>query len=259
MSYYYHLIENQKFDFSNSYFQINNSGKFDLKADLILPDCTPGIMVIKEGNLIRKHQGKVESFQAGKIYLFGQKTFAAEYIFDQESFQAYGYKLHPGGLYLYFGIKAEELTDSSIILSESELPSLEFPLFPKNPSANHLNDKLVLNLILEIHAKNGDITIQSLAKKFDIGYKRAERLFRQYVGISPKMYARIVRFNFSVKLFNHPLYTLTDIAYQAGYFDQNHFIKETVKFTGYTPSKLLKLKNAGLEKSQLSYLNSRGF
>lgn len=71
--------------------------------------------------------------------------------------------------------------------------------------------------------------------------KQFERLFNELVGANPKEYARIVRFQKSLKLLQH--YTedtnLAQIAYQCGYADQSHFIREFKQFSGYTPLSLL--------------------
>ncbi|HEY5825191.1 MAG TPA: AraC family transcriptional regulator, partial [Cyclobacteriaceae bacterium] len=53
---------------------------------------------------------------------------------------------------------------------------------------------------------------------------------------TPKLYGKINRFQHSLGLINQKDTSLTDIAYEAGYFDQSHFIREFKSFTGVTPS-----------------------
>lgn len=201
------------------------------------------------------------SFTAGEIYLFGQKTQAASYSFAPGLFSAYGYKLNPAGIYAHFGIAAEELTDGYLKIDQHQLPE-EFKEF-NTENDTRKRDGIVPDtlekLLSAIHANKGMVHIQQLTEDHGIGYKRAERLFKLYIGMTPKLYSRIVRFNYCVKLFGHPLYNLTDIAYQSGYFDQNHFIKEAKKFTGHVPSELLNHKNIRLEQQQIAYLDRRGF
>ncbi len=71
--------------------------------------------------------------------------------------------------------------------------------------------------------------------------KQFERLFNELVGANPKEYARVVRFQKSLKLLQH--YSedanLAQLACQCGYADQSHFIREFRRFSGYTPLSLL--------------------
>ena len=108
------------------------------------------------------------------------------------------------------------------------------------------NRLLVRNIIENIHHKKGKVEIANLLSSFQLNYKRLERLFKKYVGISPKIYCRIVRFNST--LFyqaKRPEDNLTQLAYSAGYFDQMHFIKEVKHFTKLTPKAFF---NDGLGK-----------
>ena len=71
--------------------------------------------------------------------------------------------------------------------------------------------------------------------------KQFERLFNELVGANPKEYARIVRFQKSLKLLQHGSEdtSLAQLACQCGYADQSHFIREFRRFSGYTPLSLL--------------------
>jgi AraC-like DNA-binding protein len=56
------------------------------------------------------------------------------------------------------------------------------------------------------------------------------------VGTSPKKFASIVRLKHVIHQYN-PDHSLTELAYEAGFYDQAHFIKEFKLFTGATPEK----------------------
>ena len=85
------------------------------------------------------------------------------------------------------------------------------------------------------------IPVTELASTACLSKKQFERLFNELVGANPKEYARVVRFQKSLKLLQH--YTedanLAQLAYQCGYADQSHFIREFKQFSGYTPLSLL--------------------
>lgn len=67
-------------------------------------------------------------------------------------------------------------------------------------------------------------------------HRTLERYFKEQIGMSPKKYARICRFNRAKSLLDSDL-TLPwpELIHQMGYYDQSHFIKEFQKFSGKTP------------------------
>ena len=75
--------------------------------------------------------------------------------------------------------------------------------------------------------------------------KQFERLFNSLVGINPKEYTRIVRFQKALEQMQHQSGEINQaqVAYASGYADQSHFIREFKKFSGYTPTSLLKVSN----------------
>ncbi|HMQ69627.1 MAG TPA: helix-turn-helix transcriptional regulator [Ignavibacteria bacterium] len=69
----------------------------------------------------------------------------------------------------------------------------------------------------------------------NISSKSLERIYRQYIGLTPKQFINVVRFNYSTKLLFKDNSNLTDIGYRSGYFDQSHFIHSFKKFSGRSP------------------------
>ena len=84
-------------------------------------------------------------------------------------------------------------------------------------------------------------SVTELASTACLGKKQFERLFNELVGANPKEYARIVRFQKSLKLLQHYQEDANQaqLACQCGYADQSHFIREFKQFSGYTPLSLL--------------------
>lgn len=78
--------------------------------------------------------------------------------------------------------------------------------------------------------------IKSLASKYKLTPRYLQKLFLQYTGVTPKLYHKINRFQRSLSLVTKKENSLTSIAYDCGYFDQSHFIREFKSFTGITPS-----------------------
>ncbi|RAJ80011.1 AraC-like DNA-binding protein [Chitinophaga dinghuensis] len=95
-------------------------------------------------------------------------------------------------------------------------------------------DLLILAAIGQIREAGGQLKIRDLATSLHISRDPLEKRFRSMVGTSPKHFAAIVRFRNVISRYK-PNRSLTDLAYEAGYFDQAHFIRDFRLFTGQTP------------------------
>lgn len=68
------------------------------------------------------------------------------------------------------------------------------------------------------------------------------RQFKQYVGLSPKEYLRVVRFRKALRALQQKKYpSLTDLALGLGYYDQSHFIRDFSLFSDYNPGLIHKV------------------
>jgi len=95
-------------------------------------------------------------------------------------------------------------------------------------------DPLVGSALASIRQHSGIVRIKDLAASLYVSQDAFEKKFRSTVGATPKQYASIIRMKDLIR--KYPSYSsLTDAAYEAGYFDQSHFIKDFRLFTGQTP------------------------
>jgi AraC-like DNA-binding protein len=100
-----------------------------------------------------------------------------------------------------------------------------------------LNKLAVVNDIMnELKQPDFFDNIENVASRYGITSRYLQKLFLQYTGLTPKLYSKINRFQRSLQLITQNDTSLTSIAYDSGYFDQSHFIREFKSFTGYTPS-----------------------
>lgn len=99
---------------------------------------------------------------------------------------------------------------------------------------NQQPDKLILTALERIHIEKGMIRIKELANSLYISQDAFEKRFRRVVGVSPKQFSYITRMR-SIVNDGRKSQRLTDIAFDAGYFDQPHFNKDFKLFTGQTP------------------------
>lgn len=83
---------------------------------------------------------------------------------------------------------------------------------------------------------NPSMTVGMMAETACLGTKQFSRVFDTLVGMMPKEYARIVRFQKSMHMLRSRACGLADIAYACGYSDQSHFIREFRQYSGTTPT-----------------------
>lgn len=81
-------------------------------------------------------------------------------------------------------------------------------------------------------------SVDNLAGIACLGKKQFGRLFSEYVGMNPKEYGRIARFQRVLRMLQLGSRDYVGIAYANGYSDQSHFIRDFHQFSGMTPKQL---------------------
>lgn len=95
---------------------------------------------------------------------------------------------------------------------------------------------VVSDVMHELKQEDFFENIETVASRYGITSRYLQKLFLQYTGLTPKLYSKINRFQNSLRRVTKKDTPLTSIAYDCGYFDQSHFIREFKSFTGFTPS-----------------------
>ena len=85
----------------------------------------------------------------------------------------------------------------------------------------------------------GDASVAAVARALGLSERQLERRVLLRIGLPPKRLARLLRFERAVALANATA-SLTETALAAGYADQSHFIREFRRFSGATPSAILR-------------------
>lgn len=169
-------------------------------------------------------------------------------------------RFHPYAGSLFFPTQVSEFTNESIdlydILSresiefyhrlmeqpllEQKVKVLEAFLIDRLVKARRDPDKigLVEGLCNSIGSNHESFDLRRLSAEFGFSERYIQKLFLNYVGITPKSWFSVRRFNKSLGLVRSANMSLTNIAYECGYYDQAHFIKEFKSYTGLTPSQL---------------------
>ena len=96
--------------------------------------------------------------------------------------------------------------------------------------------KRVCHNIQLINQHNGMITPDQLASEACLSRKQHERIFRQMVGLSPKQFLKVIRFQYAIYAHQqYPFESLTELAYRCGYYDQSHMINDFHDLSDITP------------------------
>jgi AraC-like DNA-binding protein len=86
----------------------------------------------------------------------------------------------------------------------------------------------------------GQAKVQGLSKKIGWGERHFARQFNHHIGMTPKVFARVLRFGQAVRqLTREGEARLADVALDCGYYDQAHFTRDFREFAGVTPTELL--------------------
>lgn len=162
------------------------------------------------------------------------------------------------GVSAFFKIAAHELFGSSIPLDNfvrrSELNETEERLAEAVNNSGRISiieqfllaklraaapEPLISKAITAIRQANGMIGIHELTRALGTSQDAFEKKFRSLVGASPKRFATTIRLRNLISRYSGEQ-TLTALSYDAGYFDQSHFIKDFRSFTGQNPQAFFK-------------------
>jgi AraC-like DNA-binding protein len=82
----------------------------------------------------------------------------------------------------------------------------------------------------------GLISVSGLAKRVNLSNRQLERRFLDAVGMTPKRFCRIRRFQRVLQAMEEPGANWADAAVACGYYDQAHLIRDFRRFSGLTPA-----------------------
>jgi AraC-like DNA-binding protein len=183
-----------------------------------------------------------------------------------EPFGIFGAYLYPYAIPLLFGFSAHEATDQMPdmqTLLGQEGRDLEDQMITAPDNSTRVNlitrflekrlthqfshDEPVFSAIQFVIHSCEVINIRQLSSMFCMSERTLERRFKEYAGFSPKLLSRIIRFKAALNNYGNRHKTLTDIAYECGYYDQSHFINDFKAFSGYHPKQYFYGRPEGIE------------
>jgi len=101
-----------------------------------------------------------------------------------------------------------------------------------------------------IQRSGGKIAIEELCKTLNTNIKTLERNFMHIVGIRPKEFSRVIRFNMAFNTINSESFCdINDVVHLCGYYDHSHFHNEFKRFTDLSPLEFFNKSNQDIERS----------
>ncbi|MFD1630072.1 AraC family transcriptional regulator [Pseudopedobacter beijingensis] len=113
-------------------------------------------------------------------------------------------------------------------------------------------ENIVKSTIETLIETNGNTSIKGMLNNDLAKRRQLERTFSKQIGLSPKQLGKVIRLQAALNLLlNQEEDNLTHIAYESGYYDQAHFIRDFKEFIGTNPNVFL--KNEKMALSTLFY------
>lgn len=221
----------------------------------ILPffaDGYPGLMFqeTENGLLVNPHNKLMPL-----LFLYGQTIKPIE-LAIQGSYRLIVFQLYPFVLKSFFNVNPKEINDGCYDLQQVKdnrgidaIHSLQrndsiekrieiitqflFTIFQSKKESLDLKIRDAIQLVLD---SKGQLSIGNLCTELNLTERTLERRFSAEVGVSPKLFSKIIQFQKSFEQLSVKDYSkLTDIVYANGFADQSHFIRVFKAFTGKTP------------------------
>ncbi|MBC7886695.1 MAG: helix-turn-helix transcriptional regulator [Ferruginibacter sp.] len=184
----------------------------------------------------------------------------------RKNFGMFGVYLYPFALPHFFKIPASSLSnempdletllgqagkelEEKIMLAKDNCSRVQLmtSFFEERLAHNNCTHTHLFDAIHYIIQNKGTTKVEELATLNFLSVRQFERNFKSFAGFSPKLYSRIIRFQSAINQYGNKNRTLTQIAYDCGYYDQSHFIHDFKEFSGYHPQQYFSGNAEGVE------------
>lgn len=195
----------------------------------------------------------------GRSAIFAPATQKYSHLMQQKGC-VFGAKFKPGGFYPFikrpvsalrgqplnvasiFDIEAR-LWEESILTTSDERSMVDIAEQYIRPKLPERDERIpMIQRILEHVIEDKEITkVDQICEQFDMNKRTLQRLFEQYVGVSPKWVIKLYRIqNAAETMDRHPDQDWLQLSLDLGYYDQSHFNKDFKSIIGKTPDEYTK-------------------
>jgi AraC-like DNA-binding protein len=183
----------------------------------------------------------------GNVYLVGTMKHFKKFEMKPET-KLVGIRFKPAAFSSFYKFTSlHQITDLTVEFEKKLSPDVKQII---SKSTEYLNQffinklaqpkHILLPVIADIKNHKGQINVNELTKRHFTTTKQLERNFKQYVGISPKEFINLVRFQFVLPVIQNKSSerSLLEIAFEHGYYDHSHLTNEVKRYTGVAPTQL---------------------
>jgi AraC-like DNA-binding protein len=232
----------------------------------VLPTGTMQIII----NLAEDTSRKYDSMDPGRVETHAGAIFSGPHgrfflIDTAEQASVLGVSFTPGGAAPFLGMPASELRDLHVSIEdiwgkdarhlreqllEAEGPArfriLENWLLAQ-ASGRLTQHPAIAYALAEFSGVPDTRSVSDVTDRIGLSSRRFIELFDEEVGLTPKLFCRIRRFQHAIKIAHQTdIVDWADLAAMAGYYDQSHMIRDFQEFCGLNPSVYLKQRGPHL-------------
>lgn len=210
--------------------------------------------------------------ERNKTFFFGPSNRKFTYSIHGKGL-VFGVKFKPGGFHPFLqapvsalngkplevssvlGIRAEDLEDIllSDLSTEKKVSYMDQVLSARLPKEDS-DANLIYTIVQHIEQDRDLLRVDQLSSRWNLHTRKLQRLFNQYVGISPKTVIQLYRLQNAAECIEHGLACdLGKLSQNLGYHDQSHFTKDFKSIIGSTPEEYMLLSGPiplGTNRSQ---------
>ncbi|MCI0534785.1 MAG: AraC family transcriptional regulator [Verrucomicrobiales bacterium] len=220
-------------------------------------------------NLGENELGFSDTEQPGSYRSFSGAVFSGAHarpLFVHTRKHVVGVHFKPGGAFRFLGVPASELVNTHVDvealwgrftqdlreqLRTAANPAKCFRILERILAArleNASEEHRVVRAALEIFRRDaGEAKTRDLAAHLGLSQRHFIKIFSNQVGVTPKQFARVQRFQRAVDLTRESSKPeWADVAAACGYFDQSHLIHEFQTLSGLSPAEFLRQRSERL-------------
>lgn len=211
----------------------------------VFPDGCAGIVMNLGDTCLTDNGSTLMEF--GKTYVVGAMTSFKDSFIDTDT-HLIGVCLKPATFANFYKYTSQnELTNDTVEFEKSNSFNLDKIIEnPFNYFDHFYSERIITKsnqlqkVIDDIHLTNGQMSIYELSRRHFITTRQLERNFKKFIGLTPKEYSNIIRFQNALNIIKNPSEnrSLLDIAFECGYYDHSHLNNEFKRNTGLSPSQL---------------------